>query len=59
MLKETQKSCSLPAVEPSSLGIIAALGDEQADGVWSNLSVVRVYPDVPSLIFSVLNGDHN
>ena len=48
-----------PAVEPGSLGRVAALGDEQADGVWSNLSVVRVYPDVPSLILSVLNGNHN
>ena len=48
-----------PAVEPGSLGRVAALGDEQTDGVGANFLVLRVQPDISPLVFSVLHGDEN
>ena len=48
-----------PAVEPGSLGRVAAPGDEQPDGVGTDILVLRVDPDISPFILSVLYGDQN
>ena len=48
-----------PAVEPGPLGGVAGLGEEEADGVWSNFPVVRIDPNIPSFVFPVFYGDQN
>ena len=46
----------LPAKEPSPLGSITGLGDEEPDGVGSDLLVAGVDPDVPPLILPEVSG---
>ena len=51
-----KKTVCLPAKEPSPLGSITGLGDEETDGVGSDLLVAGVDPDVAPLVLPDVSG---